>query len=118
MSVPVQSADRASGTRLSDTGPLLVGVWAGSSPPVTLPFPRYAGGAASCRQTKHRQVGNFTFSYVFSFPKWLQAANTELIELIDGTCETGDVTHKKISGHVIKGWTQIYVQSHFCAHSW
>lgn len=48
VAVPGQSADRASGTRLSDRGLLLVGVWAGSSPPATLPFPRHAGAAASC----------------------------------------------------------------------
>ncbi len=48
VTLPVQSADRASGTLLSDRGLLLVGVWAGSSPPATLPFPPHAGAAASC----------------------------------------------------------------------
>lgn len=45
--LPVQSAGRASGTRLSDTGLLLVDVWAGSFPPVTLPFLQPAGAAVS-----------------------------------------------------------------------
>lgn len=50
--VPVPSAGRASGTRLSDRGLSLVGVWAGSSPPAILPYLRRPGGAASCKNVK------------------------------------------------------------------
>lgn len=48
LSLPVPSADRVSGIRLSDTGLLLAGVWAARSPLVILPFPQHAGAAASC----------------------------------------------------------------------
>lgn len=46
--LPVPSADRASGTQLSGRGLLLVGIWAGSSPPGTLPSSPPAGAATSC----------------------------------------------------------------------
>lgn len=65
ISVPVRSAGRASGTRLSDTDLLLAGVWGGSSPPATLPSPPHAGAAASCSQTKHTAGWNVLLLITF-----------------------------------------------------
>lgn len=64
---PVRSADTASGTRLSGRDLLLAGVWAGSSPPATLPFPRRAGAAASCGRTEQRAGWFVLFLIKFFF---------------------------------------------------